>query len=40
VASMLETEMVPPDRRLLTVKLEVSTLDVLKVPVIQESPTT
>jgi len=31
VASMLETEMVPPDRRLLTVKLDVSMLDVVRV---------
>jgi hypothetical protein len=31
VASILETEMVPPDKRLLTVKFEVSTLDVLRV---------
>jgi len=31
VASMLDTEMVPPDRRLLTVKLEVSIFDVVRV---------
>jgi len=33
VASMLETEMVPPESRLLTVRLDVSTLDVVMVPV-------
>src|SRR6056300_1000429 len=33
VASMLETEMVPPDNLLLTVRFEVSTLDVVMVPV-------
>ena len=33
VASILETEMVPPERRLLTVRFEVSTLDALRVPV-------
>ena len=33
VASMLETEIVPPDNLLLTVKFEVSTLDADRVPV-------
>jgi len=33
VASMLETDMVPPDNLLLTVKFDVSTLDVVMVPV-------
>jgi hypothetical protein len=33
VASTLETEMVPPERRLLTVKFDVAILDAVKVPV-------
>ena len=33
VASTLETEMVPPERRLLTVKFDVAILDALRVPV-------
>ena len=33
VASMLETDMVPPDNLLLTVRFDVSTLDVVMVPV-------